>query len=125
MLIDFEADFGELFISYTGERYSAGADDAAGRWVSGTKTPISFEGMPTQPLTNTEMTLVKLDDGQKLEDVRKIYTPFELQSRNGDVDADLVNIGSDQYQVTQVSPRDPLGGHYKVIIVKLQGDSGA
>lgn len=125
-MIDFNADFGDLFIPYTGERHSAGADNPlTGRWVPGSLSSISFRGMPTQPVSDTELKLVKLEDGQKVEDVRKIYTPFELFTRRDDSDADLVNVGSDKYQVVQVSPRNQLGGHYKAIIVKLQGDSGS
>ena len=125
-MIDFNADFGDLFISYTGERYSTGADDPlTGRWAPGSLSSISFRGMPTQPVSDTELKLVKLEDGQKVEDVRKIYTPFELFTRRDDSDADLIDVGADKYQVVQVSPRDQLGGHYKAIIVKLQGDSGS
>ena len=125
-MIDFNASFGDMFIEYTGERYSEGADDpTTGRWIPGSKSPISFRGMPPQPLSGTEINLVKLEDGQKAEDVRKIYTEFELFVRRGDQDADIVNIDSDKYQVTSVSPRNELGGHQKVIVVKMQGDSGS
>jgi hypothetical protein len=125
-MIDFNSSFGDMFIGYTGERYSEGEDDTAtGRWIPGSKSPLSFRGMPPQPLSGTEVGLVKLEDGQKVEDVRKIYTEFELFVRRGGADADIVNIDSDKYQVTSVSPRHELGGHRKVIVVKMQGDSGS
>lgn len=126
-MIDFESDFDEFFIDWTGERYSAGSDDDAGRWQSGATSPLEFRAMPSQPINQGELNLVKLEDGQKVSDVRKTYTPFELFTRGNDVDADIVidPESSERYEVTQVSSRNELGGHYKVIMVKIQGDSGA
>ena len=125
-MIDFDSDFGEFFVTWTGFRYQPGGDDDTGAWVPGSTDPISFQAMPHQPVSGEEMQLVQLEDGQKVEDIRKTYTSFPLQTRNGDVNADILvdPKSGDQYEVNSVSDRDTLGDHYKVIIHKLQGDSG-
>lgn len=124
-MIDFNADFGDMFIDYAGFRYTDGYDDDEGGWVQGGKTPLTFIGMPTQPLSDTEIKLVQLEDGQKISDMRKLYTPFSLRGREGDKNADEITIDGNLYQVRDVSPRDTLGGHYKAIIRKIQGDAEA
>lgn len=124
-MIDFDNDFGDLLIQWSGVRKTAG-QRVDYQWVPGSESPITFMATPHQPVGDTEINLVKLEDGEKIEDMRKLYTSFALQTRKGDVDADALTDpdSGEQYEVRQVSDRDRLGGHYKAIIKRIQWDSG-
>ncbi|MGL4250955.1 MAG: hypothetical protein ACRDCI_11815 [Plesiomonas shigelloides] len=126
MLIDFEDAFGDMLIKWTGTRYQPGYTNDEGVWITGSAVPITFKATPHQPASSEDLKLVHMEDGQKIEDIRKTYTPFKLQSRKKGQDPDVVvdpDTG-EQYEVTQVSERSRQGGYYKVIFKMLEGDPG-
>ncbi|MGL5774520.1 MAG: hypothetical protein ACRCYB_04135, partial [Aeromonas veronii] len=88
--------------------------------------PISFMATPHQPAGSESMQLVKKEDGQLVEDMRKVYTSFALRSRDESKNPDIITDPDSglQYEVIRVAQRNRQGGYYKVIIEKLQGDPG-
>lgn len=125
MIIDFANDFADLMITYDGCRYQTGQDAPDGSWVPGGKTPFSVKGVPAQPLSSTEMKMLQPEDGQYISDMRKLYLVEPLQQRRKGIDADEITIDGALYQVYQASDRRELGGHFKAIVRKVQGDASA
>lgn len=125
LLIDFENDFAELLNEYPVTRYEQGADNDEGEWVAGGTVDTTVKATPTQPLSGEEEKLVQPEDGQYIADFRKIYCTSALQQRQNGIDPDDITIDGTVYQVYRASPRMELGGHFKAIIRKKQGDSQA
>ncbi|MGL4753719.1 MAG: hypothetical protein ACRCXB_15170 [Aeromonadaceae bacterium] len=125
-LIDFDDSFGDMLIRWYGNRYSPGFTNDEGVWVDGASQPISFMATPHQPAGSESMQLVKKEDGQLVEDMRKVYTSFALRSRDESNNPDIITDPDSglQYEVVRVSQRSRQGGYYKAIIEKLQGDPG-
>lgn len=125
-LIDFDDSFGDMLIRWYGSRYSPGFTNDEGVWVDGASQPISFMATPHHPAGSESMQLVKKEDGQLVEDMRKVYTSFSLRSRDESNNPDIITDPDSglQYEVVRVSQRSRQGGYYKAIIEKLQGDPG-
>lgn len=125
-LIDFDDAFGDMLIRWSGTRFTDGHANDEGVWVDGASQPISFMGTPHQPAGSESMQLAKKEDGQLVDDMRKLYTSFPLRSRDDFKNPDiLVDPDSGlQYEVVRASQRNRQGGYYKAIIEKLQGDPG-
>lgn len=121
MLFDFNQVWGDQFISYTLIRYSAGSDNAEGVYVPGASTTQIIQGMPPQPLNEKE--LMQFTDGQKTQDIQKIYTSFPVRVRTGEINADRFQFEGKEYEVIKVETRDILGNYYKATVRKIQGDS--
>lgn len=120
MLFDFNEVWGDQFINYDLLRYSAGHDNDEGVYVPGTTTTLTVQGMPPQPLTEKE--LMQFEDGQKIQDIQKIYTSFPAQVRNGDINADRFQFEGHEYEVIKLETREILGNYYKATVRKIQGD---
>lgn len=120
-MFDFDDIWSDFFISYSGTRFGPGAKNNEGKWVPGLPEVITFDGMPPQPLT--EKDLQKMDDGEKVGSLQKIYTSFPLHGREGDLDADRISFEGEQHEVVQIDTRDIMGNYYKAVIRKIQGDS--
>lgn len=120
-MFDFDEVWGDFFSSYTVTRFGAGAKNNEGKWVAGLPEVITFEGMPPQPLNEKE--LMKLEDGEKVGTIQKVYTSFPLRTREGAQDADRVTFEGEEHEVIKVDTRDILGNYYKAVIRKIQGDS--
>lgn len=120
MLFDFNQVWGDQFIDYTLIRYSAGADNAEGVYVPGASTTQTIQGMPPQPLNEKE--LMQFTDGQKIQDIQKIYTSFPVRVRTDEVNADRFQFEGQEYEVIKVETRDILGNYYKATVRKIQGD---
>lgn len=125
-LIDFDDSFGDMLIRWTGQRFSPGYTNDEGVWVDGASQPISFMATPHQPVGSESMQLAKKEDGQLVDDLRKVYTSFPLRSRDESKNPDIITDPDSglQYEVIRVAQRNRQGGYYKAIIEKLQGDSG-
>ncbi|MGL5395952.1 MAG: hypothetical protein ACRDBQ_11870 [Shewanella sp.] len=125
-LIDFDDSFGDMLIRWYGNRYSPGFTNDEGVWVDGASQPISFMATPHQPAGSESMQLAKKEDGQLVDDLRKVYTSFALRSRDESKNPDIITDPDSglQYEVIRVAQRNRQGGYYKAIIEKLQGDSG-
>jgi hypothetical protein len=95
-------------------RAATGSDDSEGNHVSGTPTTVTIKAMPVQPVKMGDM--VRDDGGEFVRSSVKTYTQYAV------VQNDLITFRSVQYKVLQVDDRDPIGGHYKVIMVKVQND---
>ena len=124
-MIDFANDFAEFLIEYSGVRYSAGQKNDDYSWSAGTTTPFTVMAMPPQPLSSTEQKLVQPEDGQYVSSYLKLYCVEPLQQREGAIDPDELTIDGDVYQIYEASNRMTLGGHFKAIIRKKQGDAQA
>lgn len=120
MLFDFNQVWGDQFINYTLIRYMPGYDNAEGQYVPGTSTQQTIQGMPPQPLNEKE--LMQFTDGQKTQDIQKIYTSFPVRVRTGEVNADRFQFEGQEYEVIKVETRDILGNYYKATVRKIQGD---
>lgn len=116
-LIDFEDAFGDQLIQWSGMRFKPGRDDDEGNWIPGGTSTITFLATPHQPVSSEDMTLVPSEDGQHVTDSRKLYTAFELSTRRGESDADIVvdPDSGEHYEVVAVADRGRQGGYYKVI----------
>jgi len=125
-LIDFDASFGDMLIRWTGSRFSPGYTNDEGVWVDGASLPLSFMATPHQPAGSESMILAKKEDGQLVDDLRKVYTSFPLRSRDESKNPDIITDPDSglRYEVIRVAQRNRQGGYYKAIIEKLQGDSG-
>lgn len=125
-LIDFDESFGDMLIRWTGHRFSSGYTNDEGVWVDGASLPISFMATPHQPAGSESMQLAKKEDGQLVDDLRKVYTSFPLRSRDESKNPDIITDPDSglRYEVIRVAQRNRQGGYYKAIIDKLQGDSG-
>ncbi|AUR89466.1 head-closure protein [Vibrio phage 1.123.O._10N.286.48.F3] len=124
-MIDFANDFADLLVEYEGIRYSAGSKDENYKWVKGSTTPFTVMAMPPQPLSSTEQKLMQPEDGQYVSSYLKLYCVEPLQQREGAIDPDELTIDGDIYQVYEASNRMSLGGHFKALIRKKQGDAQA
>ena len=120
MLFDFNQVWGEQIINYTLIRYMPGYDNAEGQYVPGTNTQQTIQGMPPQPLNEKE--LMQFTDGQKIQDIQKIYTSFPVRVRTDDINADRFQFDGQAYEVIKVETRDILGNYYKATVRKIQGD---
>lgn len=120
MLFDFNQVWGDQFINYTLIRYMPGYDNAEGQYVPGTNTQQTIQGMPPQPLNEKE--LMQFADGQKIQDIQKIYTSFPVRVRTDDINADRFQFEGETYEVIKVETRDILGNYYKATVRKVQGD---
>lgn len=121
MLFDFNQVWGDKFINYTLIRYMPGYDNAEGQYVPGASTQQTIHGMPPQPLNEKE--LMQFTDGQKIQDIQKIYTSFPVRVRTDEVNADRFRLEGQEYEVIKVETRDILGNYYKATVRKIQGDS--
>ncbi len=124
-MIDFSNDFAEFLIEYNGVRYSAGQKNEDYSWSAGTTAPFTVMAMPPQPLSGVEQKLMQPEDGQYVSSFLKLYCSDPLQQRAGAIDPDELTIDGDVYQVYQASNRMELGGHFKAIVRKKQGDAQA
>lgn len=120
-MFDFDDIWDDFFVGYTVTRFGAGSKNSEGKWVIGTPEVIAFEGMPPQPLDEND--LKKLEDGEKVGSLQKLYTSFPLRTREGAQDADRVTFEGHQHEVIKVDTRDILGNYYKAVIRRVQGDS--
>jgi len=120
-MFDFDEIWQDYFVQYTKVVYSPGYTDNEGRWIPGARAGTPFLGMPPQPLD--EKDLKKLEDGEKVMSLEKVYTSTELMPRQGDRDADRVIFQNVEYEVYRVDTREILGNYYKALIRKVQGDS--
>lgn len=121
IILDFNEIWQDYFVQYQLVTYSAGNTDAEGVWVPGARTLTPFLGMPPQPLD--EKDLKKLEDGEKVLSLEKVYTSTPLMPRQGARDADRVIFEGTEYQVYKVDTREILGNYYKALVRKVQGDS--
>ena len=120
MLFDFNQVWGDQFIAYTLVRFMPGYVNNEGVYVPGTSTTQTINGMPPQPLNEKE--LMQFTDGQKIQDIQKIYTSFPARVRTGDTNADRFQFEGQEYEVIKVETRDILGNYYKATVRKIQGD---
>ena len=120
MLFDFNDVWGDQFIPYTLLRFMPGYDNAEGVYVPGTSTSQVIQGVPPQPLNEKE--LMQFPDGQKIQDIQKIYTSFPVRVRSGEINADRLQFEGGTYEVIKVETRDILGNYYKAVVRKIQGD---
>lgn len=114
MIIDFANEFSDLLVAWTGTRETAGADNAAGQYVPGTPTPLSFMATPVQPLSMRE--LKQQDGGEFVGSTVKTYTAFDVQIN------DVLTYRGINYQVRQINDRDTFGGYRQAMLTKVQND---
>jgi hypothetical protein len=109
------AEFADLMEPMTLSRAAAGSDDSEGNYVAGSATTVTIQAIPVQPVKMGDM--VRDEAGEFVRSAVKTYTQYAV------VQDDLITYRGVQYKVNRVDDRDPIGGHYKVIMVKVQNDT--
>ncbi len=111
-------------------RYAEGSFNTDGLWVKGSSTTFVVEAC-VQPATGMQRVVGGRDmrsdeQGQKTDDVRVVYTPTELKTRDVGFEPDqIVNLEGGTWTVTRVEPYqaieffdDPTDIYYRVLITK-------
>ena len=111
---EFTDAFEEHFITYQRWQFPAGANvDYV--WVPGVPFATELQAMPPQPAGENELR--KLPDGEQVDSAIIVYSPTPANTREGDSDADILELDGKFYEVRAVDERDRLGSHYKILAV--------
>lgn len=107
-------EFACFHTRYVLDRHVAGVKDIEGRWEESPTTELTFDCSPPQPVKMNE--LEQLTDGEQIRDYVRVYSPDLVQTREGDVDADIIHIPPYRYEVVSVHNRQT---HYRIIMKRL------
>lgn len=85
-----------------------------GRWVSGTPSVISFNGVVQNAIPDD---LKVLEEGQRNEEAIKIHTEFNLIVQSDTSTGDRIDYDGETWLIFNVARRK-IGGYNKVIAIK-------
>lgn len=91
-----------------------------GYWVEGSPSTFIINAS-VQPVKGAD--LEALTEGRRDSQIYKLYTDTKLKTvdKKNNLNADLVNIDNDDYEVMNVeSWQNNLINHYKILVIKVQ-----
>ena len=92
-----------------------------GIWVpDADDTPEDIRVIAPQPVNARELQM--LPDGEHVRNYLKTWTDADVETREGALDSDKLNIFGTVYKVVQVENREPLGNYRKVFIREIRPD---
>lgn len=101
--------------TYTVTRYAAG-DYVAGKLTAGSTSTLSISAS-VQPVSGQE--LQRLPEGERVKDWLYVYTPTELNTREGKKAADKISIDGANYEVATVDDWATEGGFYRALVQRV------
>ena len=117
-LIDFGADFADLLITHTAERFGATTKSAEGRAVSGAPAVFAFRGTNPQPANANDLKM--LPEGSTLSSSIVIHSVEKINIATGSGAGDVLIWEGSRYRARQQNIRNPLAGNYRTLFVKIQ-----
>jgi hypothetical protein len=118
MLIDFENEFSDLLVSYTGTRYNESIKDNEGLMTAGQASTFTFKATYPQPVSQNDLKMIA--EGSTPSSAVVIHSVTRLKITSGGVKGDTISWRGDDYFVVQVNERDSLSSCYRVVMRKVQ-----
>jgi hypothetical protein len=113
--------FSEEFVPAQVIRKSGPGSFIKGIWVPDSDAvPESIRVIAPQPVNARELQM--LPDGEHVRNYLKTWTEADVETREGELDSDKLDIFGTVYKVVQVENREPLGQYRKVFIREIRPD---
>lgn len=94
---------------------SQGVTYVKGKKVTPNPRYVSFNiKVHKQPMTASELAI--MNEGERTNELIKVYTESEIKISKSDDESDILNIDNKYYKAIKVYDRSPTSGLYKVIL---------
>lgn len=113
--LEYTLAFTHFHTSYMIEKHMAGVKGGDGRWTEGGVIATTIACSYPQPAKMNEMEF--LPDGEQIKDYVRVYSPDSVNVRAGHLDADIITIGLQRYEVTESQDRV---SHHRIIMKRLR-----